>query len=142
MGSAVFRRDPYIVSLQAICARLTRPPSWRAGTEQNSAAGSGSFPPHGQYLLTLTLKSGKEVRIPRESLPPPLNQGDIPPTFWECIAALSSEDEGLALDELWRHYQKVTVDWTTQAALLRETTALPLTPQTDLPINGQPQTKR
>jgi hypothetical protein len=51
-------------------------------------------------------------------MPPPLNNGTTPPEFIDCLTNVNLEDEGAVLDALWRHYKQVTVDWSSQPALL------------------------
>lgn len=97
----------------------------------------GRLAPQGQHLLLLTLKSGKDMRMPAVSLPPPLNRGVIPPEYLQGVGKLNSEDGGLIMDALWTHYEKVTTDWTNQPALLLQQPEIPnspLTPQPELRI--------
>ena len=78
----------------------------------------GRFASQGQYILVLTLKSDKDMRMPSASLPPPLNRGVIPPEYVQKVGELNSEDGGLIMDEIWTYYEKVTTDWSRQPAML------------------------
>ncbi len=76
------------------------------------------FLEHGQHVLDLENKSGQELRLPAETLPPPLNSGNTPQDYLNCVAILNLEDEGAVMDALWQHYKYVTTDWSNQPPLL------------------------
>ena len=97
--------------------------------------GAPIFPEQGQHILSLVDKAGQELRLPAETLPPPLNRGNTPPDYLNCISRVGFKDEGLVLDAIWQHYKAVTFDWSSQPGLLpqhRPTTgtSFPITPLT------------
>lgn len=75
------------------------------------------FLERGGHLLDLS-QSGQELRIAMETLPPPLNHGEIPQDYLKCIANINLQDEGAVLDAFWQHYQDITTDWSNQPPLL------------------------
>jgi hypothetical protein len=75
------------------------------------------FLERGQHLLDLT-KSGQELRVAAETLPPPLNGGEIPPDYLRCTANVDLRDQGAVLDAFWQHYHDITTDWSNQPPLL------------------------
>jgi len=81
----------------------------------------------GQHILDLESKSGQELRMPMEMLPPPLNREAITQDYLHCIANLNLQDEGAVADAFWQHYKEVTMDWASQPALLPQKPILPLT---------------
>jgi hypothetical protein len=72
----------------------------------------------GQNLLDLASKSGQELKIPMEGLPPPLNQGAIPQDYLLCIKDFNLQDAGAVADAFWQHYHDITTDWSNQPSLL------------------------
>lgn len=72
----------------------------------------------GQNLLDLASKSGQELKIPMEGLPPPLNQGAIPRDYLHCIKEVNLQDAGAVADAFWQHYHDITTDWSNQPPLL------------------------
>lgn len=72
----------------------------------------------GQICLNLRNKAGQELKIPMECLPPPLNHGEIPQDYMNCLRNLNLEDEGAVSDAFWQHYRNITTDWANQPALL------------------------
>lgn len=78
---------------------------------------AAEFLERGQHLLDLTL-SEQELKMPAETLPPPLNCGEIPPDYLRSIANLDLRDQGAVLDAFWQHYHDVTTDWSNQPPLL------------------------
>jgi hypothetical protein len=76
------------------------------------------FLEHGQHILDLVDKAGQELRLPAETLPPPLNSGNTPQDYLNCIAKVNFTDEGSIMDALWQHYKDVTTDWSNQPPLL------------------------
>ena len=76
------------------------------------------FLEHGQHILELADKAGRELRLSTEALPPPLNWETVPQDYLNCLAAVNFSDEGLVLDAIWQHYKDVTTDWSNQPSLL------------------------
>lgn len=69
-------------------------------------------------IFDLVNKAGQELRLPSETLPPPLNRNTTPKDYLNCIAKMNLDDGGAVMDALWRHYRDVTSDWSNQPALL------------------------
>lgn len=79
---------------------------------------ASEFLDHGQHILDLTDKTGRQLSLAAESLPPPLNRGNTPQDYLKCIADMNLQDEGLVMDALWQHYRDRTTDWSNQPPLL------------------------
>lgn len=75
------------------------------------------FLERGGHLLDLT-QGGQELRVAAETLPPPLNTGEIPSDYLHCIASMDLQDEGAILDAFWQHYHDITTNWSNQPPLL------------------------
>ena len=75
------------------------------------------FLERGGHILDLS-QSGQELRIAAETLPPPLNSGEIPQDYLRCIANINLQDQGAILDAFWQHYHDITTDWSNQPPLL------------------------
>jgi len=71
-----------------------------------------------QHILRISLKSGKNVRLPAEVLPPPLNRNTILSAYLDRIASLNLEDPDAIVDEFWNYYKQTTPGWMEQASLL------------------------
>jgi hypothetical protein len=107
---------------------------WRQMTLTNPAP---EFLERGGHLLYLT-QSGQELRMAAETLPPPLNGGEIPPDYLRCIASMDLRDQGAVLDAFWQHYHDVTTDWSNQPPLLvHHWPPNPGTFSPNLPLTGQ-----
>ena len=76
--------------------------------------------PDGQNCLDLQNKAGQELKIPMECLPPPLNHGEIPQDYMNCLRNLNLQDEGAVSDAFWQHYRTITTDWASQPPLLTQ----------------------
>jgi hypothetical protein len=69
-------------------------------------------------ILDVSNKAGQELQIPAVILPPPLNRNNVLPESWDSIANVNFDDRELVMNKLWRHYKDMTVDWSSQPALL------------------------
>lgn len=83
------------------------------------------FLERGQHILDLTMGS-QELRIPAETLPPPLNGGEIPQDYLRSAANIDLQNEGAILDAFWQHYHDITTDWSNQPPLLIHHWPLPM----------------
>jgi len=79
---------------------------------------SAEYLEHGQGLIALANQAGQRLRIPAESLPPPLNHGQVSAGYLNCLQSVDFSNQEAALRALWQHYKEVTSNWASQPELL------------------------
>ena len=79
---------------------------------------SAEYLEHGQGLIALANQTGQKLRIPAETLPPPLNHGQIPVEYLNCLQSVDFGNQEAVLMVLWQHYKEVTSNWASQPELL------------------------
>jgi len=71
-----------------------------------------------QHILAINLKTGKNIRLPAEVLPPPMNRNMILPEYIDHLGTLNSEDNDTIIESFWNYYKQTNPDWMEQASLL------------------------